>query len=51
VAQLGADLSMLFQIVAGAALLFGCITSAAMFAGVWGRRPHSGFTAQADAVR
>jgi Na+-driven multidrug efflux pump len=46
VAWLGADPSMLFQIVAGAALLFGCITSAAMFVGVWGRRPHSGSMAQ-----
>jgi hypothetical protein len=51
VARLGADLSMLFWMVAAAALLFGGITSGAMFAGVWGRRPHSGFTAQADAVR
>jgi putative MATE family efflux protein len=46
VAWLGADLSMLFQIVAGAALLFGCVTSAAMLAGAWGRRPHSGSVAQ-----
>jgi hypothetical protein len=46
VAWLGADLSMLFQIVAGAALLFGCVTSAAMLAGAWGRRPHSGSMAQ-----
>jgi hypothetical protein len=51
VAQLGADLSMLFGMVAAAALLFGGITSAAMFVGVWGRRPHSGLTAQADPVR
>ena len=50
VAQLGADLSMLFWMVAAAALLFGGITSAAMLVGVWGRRPHSGLTAQADAV-
>jgi hypothetical protein len=42
---------MLFWMVAAAALLFGGITSAAMFVGVWGRRPHSGLAAQADAVR
>jgi putative MATE family efflux protein len=32
-AWIGADLSLLFRIVAGAALSFGCITSAAMLAG------------------
>jgi putative MATE family efflux protein len=51
VAWLGADLSLLFQIVAGAALLFGGITSATMLAGAWGRHPRRGSTAQADAVR
>ncbi|NMM46471.1 MATE family efflux transporter [Rhodospirillaceae bacterium KN72] len=38
VAWLGADLSILFRIVALAAVLYGALTVAAVFAGAWGRQ-------------
>jgi putative MATE family efflux protein len=41
VARLGASLAALFDIVALSAVLFGSITSVAILAGAWGRRPRA----------
>jgi putative MATE family efflux protein len=50
VARFGASLATLFQIVALSAILFGSITSAAILAGAWGRRPRGAPIPQPDSV-
>ena len=50
VARFGASLATLFAIVALSAILFGSITSVAILAGAWGRRPRGAAIPQSDPV-